>query len=91
LAAGVDDTSPSRSATRSDGARPSPAPILVLVGQAAGADFQFPDSDRRLEFTIFGMEMRWSVFIKEHADDNSVENTDGWHFHTPPCRFMSPR
>ena len=34
-------------------------------------------------FSVGGMEVRWSVIVKEHPNGNSVESRDNWHLSLP--------
>lgn len=51
--------------------------FLRTPGEESGEHVHLADSDRRFEFTILCVEMRRSMLVKKHTDDDAVENTDG--------------
>jgi hypothetical protein len=56
---------------------PAQYQFLCTPGKKSGKDVKFADSNRCLELAILGVEMRRSMLIKKHADDNAIENTNG--------------
>lgn len=51
--------------------------------QLSFGDFQASNINHCFIVTLFDMKMRWGVLTKEHLNDYSIENADGWHVGIP--------
>lgn len=59
--------------------RPFQNQRLCSAGQVSTHDLEGLDFELGLEFAILRMEMRWGMFVEEHADDDAVEGADRGH------------